>query len=80
MSSKLVFATASAVVLGGRQVVVGEAWHADDELVKQFPSLFTDDDRFVRSSGPRKVESAEKQAPVEQATKAPGEKRPTRRA
>jgi hypothetical protein len=58
--------------------VVGEAWHADDPVVKANPGLFTDDDRFARSSEARKVESAKEEAIVEQATKAPGEKRTTR--
>lgn len=43
----------------------GTAWAADDPLVKAHPGIFAADDRVVYRSADR----------VEQATKAPGEKR-----
>lgn len=53
----------------------GELWDADDPLVKERPDMFTDDlSGVTRTSVPPKRE-----APVEQATAAPGEKRQTRR-
>lgn len=46
----------------------GQAWDADDGLVKAKPDLFTDDDRFINRTGPLPTK-------VERATRAPGEKR-----
>jgi hypothetical protein len=57
------------------QLHAGEAWDADDALVKARPELFTDQPVVVRATGPSGVVDR----PVEQATRAPGEKRQTRR-
>lgn len=48
----------------------GDAWDADDPLVKANPSLFSDTPPVVHSSFGRKTFDE-----VEQATAAPGEKR-----
>lgn len=48
---------------------LGDAWNADDPLVKRHPECFQDHPPFVRTSGKKGVER------VEQATAAPGEKR-----
>lgn len=57
------------------QLTEGDLWDADDPVVREHPDWFSDDlEPIIRRSVP-KVES-----PVEQATAAPGEKRPTRRA
>lgn len=68
MGENVTFATASCVTeYGGRAVHVnaGEAWAADDPFVKANPAMFGPPPR-LRRTGP---------APVEQATRAPGEKR-----
>ncbi len=55
-------------------VIDGSFWRADDPVVVAYPSLFTTDVRYnLHSSEPLD------DAPVEQATAAPGEKRTTRR-
>jgi hypothetical protein len=59
---------------GTRQPVVirkGEAWAADDPIVKANPSLFTADAGKARTTVQREV--------VEQKTKAPGERSQVRR-
>ena len=69
MSDNLVYAITEAVAfIDGNRVVVhrDEPWNADDPVVVARPDLFT--------PAPSKVQST-----VEQATKAPGEKRNTRR-
>lgn len=48
------------------RLIKGQVWDADDPFVKARPQLFTAPDAPIRSV-------------VEQATKAPGEKRETRR-
>ncbi len=51
----------------------GDLWDAEDPVVRDHPEWFDDDlDSAAKRSVPR-------EAPVEQATAAPGEKRPTRR-
>lgn len=53
-----------------------ETYAADDPLVKAYPWLFsTDDEMAERGNEPALRESA----PIEQATRAPGERRPGRR-
>jgi len=54
------------------RLVAGEAWDADDPFVRAHPDLFTDAPLTVRRTVPARVER-----PVEQATRAPGEKRTT---
>lgn len=84
---KIVFAntTATVSVGPGNHVTVheGEHWPANDPIVQAHPGLFTADARRgLRISRPLEEESdaSEPEAPIEQATKAPGEKRTTRRA
>jgi hypothetical protein len=75
--SIVVALTDSMVGNGGRQPVVirkGEAWDADDPIVKANPSLFSTDPGNARTTALRPAER-----PVEQATKAPGEKSRARR-
>jgi len=70
----LVFANCTTWISATAQLVQDEAWDADDPIVKARPELFNDEPSIVR--GTRKRE-----APVEVATAAPGEKRTrTRRA
>ena len=62
----------SVVSNGTRQPTVlrkGEAWSADDPVVRAHPGLF--------SADPGKARASER--PVEQATRAPGEKSRARR-
>lgn len=54
------------------QVKEGQAWHADHPLVKDHPDAFSSEPLVIYPRG--------WEAPVEQATAAPGEKRATRRA
>lgn len=61
-----------------RAVHVGEHYPADDPVVKAMPDAFSPDPRYgVQWTGPPPPEMAE--APVEQATAGPGEKRNVRR-
>lgn len=61
--------------LGG-MVQKGSHWPADDPVVRAHPEYFSADARYGLNYS---VEPAGWDAPVEQATKAPGEKRQTRR-
>ncbi len=56
------------------RLVEGEVWDASDPLVKARPDLFTDAAPRVRNSTGKPVKAVRKQV-VEQATRAPGEKR-----
>ncbi|HEY9375030.1 hypothetical protein [Streptomyces sp.] len=56
----------------------GTAWDAGDPLVKQFPDLFSADNRFVNRTVPHEQPVADEQ-PVERATRAPGERSQARR-
>lgn len=49
----------------------GEAWHAGDAFVRANPGLFADQPPTVRGTAPTPAESA----PVERATRRPGERR-----
>lgn len=49
----------------------GQAWDANDPLVKARPELFTEDDRYINRTVP--VEQTRKR--VERATRRPGERR-----
>lgn len=76
--SIVVALTDSMVGNGTRQPVVvrkGEAWDGGDPIVKANPSLFSSDAARARSS----VLRNSKDRPVEQSTKAPGEKSRARR-
>jgi hypothetical protein len=83
---RIVYATATTTVSapGGLpvQVTWGSHWPASDPVVKAHPELFTDDPTpGLRVSAPLEGgTAAATEAPVEQATRAPGERRPTRRA
>lgn len=82
MTIRVVFATDTAALPlpSGASVVVhrGQHWSADDPVVKAHPGLFSDDPRYGLTYSVPPPEMAE--APVEQATAAPGEKRATRRS
>ena len=76
--SIVVALTDSMVGNGTRQPVVikrGEAWDADDPIVKANPSLFTADAGKARTT----VQRTAKDRPVESSTRAPGEKSRARR-
>lgn len=76
----VVFALDTAsVAFGGGQAVVhkGQHWAATDPLVQQYPHLFTTDPRYGMKYTVEPVGFND--APVEQATAAPGEKRSARR-
>lgn len=78
----VVYAKQSAQVMtpdGGRHMVYGgQHWPADDPVVLASPAgLFTPDARYGLAYSTPPPEMAD--APVEQATAAPGEKRNTRR-
>jgi hypothetical protein len=72
----IVYATGTRHV-GTGVVHKGSHWPADDPIVRAHPDLFSDDPRYGLSYT---AEPDGWDAPVEQATKAPGEKRATRRA
>lgn len=72
---------------GGNRVPVriGEPWDAADPLVEQYPDCFAAHVKAVRSTlDPRGFveyeQAAETEAPVETATRAPGETRNVRRS
>ncbi len=78
----IAYARATVTVMtpdGGRHTVIGgQHWPADDPVVKAAPAgTFSADPRYGLSYSSAPPEMAE--APVEQATAAPGEKRSTRR-
>lgn len=79
MQVKYATATTSVGLRHGGTIVVGKGthWHADDPVVIDHPDLFSDDPRYglVFTEAPEGFD-----APVEQATAGPGEKRNTRRA
>lgn len=83
----VVYAKTNVVLaFGGQrvQVRVGEPWNADDPLVKAYPDTFAPNVKAVRSTeDPRGFveyeQAAEAEAPVETATRAPGEARNVRR-
>jgi hypothetical protein len=72
MSTTIAIEGAVVSVNGDRiPVRAGEAWDANDPVVRLFPHLFSDDPAHLR----RTTEMV-----VEQATAAPGERRNVRRA
>jgi hypothetical protein len=81
---QVVYATATQHV-GAGLVRKGTHWPADDPIVKAHPDLFSSDPRYgllysVEPDGwDEPVGQTAQDPPVEQATKAPGEKRQTRR-
>ena len=78
--ANVVMATSTCHVGETLMLNEGELWAADDPFVLARPELFTDDLESVtrRSVKPAKA-ATPVEAPVEQATAAPGEKRQTRR-
>jgi hypothetical protein len=76
---KVVYATTNTTVTreGGVGITIhaGQHWPANDPVVKDYPDLFSDDPR----NGLRVSAPLAEDAPVEQATAAPGEKRTTRK-
>ena len=54
-------------------IVEGEVWAADDPLVLARPDLFTDSPPVIRRTAPAP-------APIETASKAPGERRSVKRS
>lgn len=79
----VVYARASAVLAhGGHRIAVsaGDPWDAADPLVRRYPDMFTRELAYVRvSTDPRGYREVEAEPPVERGTRAPGERRPTRR-
>lgn len=77
---RYVFSRTTTLVVDGsgrHHLRAGDAWHADHPLVEAHPDWFSDEPIDVK---PRNwVPRAEEEQKVEQATKAPGEKRNTRR-
>lgn len=78
---KIVYATSTSLVTdpntGVRGTVnKGSHWSADDPVVQQHPELFSEDPRWGLNYS---VEPEGWDAPVEQATAAPGERRAVRR-
>lgn len=71
----VVFAKETVHAAGGL-IRKGSHWPVTDPVVRQHPDLFSSDPRYGLSYS---TEPAGWDAPVEQATKAPGEKRQTRR-
>jgi hypothetical protein len=82
---KVVYATTSATVAhAGQRVGVraGEPWDASDPLVEQYPAMFAENVRMVRTT--RAAEGVmpvteDREPQVETATRGPGEQRRTRR-
>lgn len=71
---KIVFATVDCIVAHAGQRVrlaPGEAWDAEDSLVRAHPEMFSETPAFARRTDGSGVVAAV----VEQATKAPGERR-----
>jgi hypothetical protein len=81
MALEVVYARAQGFVTtpdGGRHNVArGSHWSANDPVVLAQPDLFSTDPRFGLAFSTPPPELSE--APVEQATAAPGERRNTRR-
>lgn len=79
--SKVVYAKTSVVVAhaGHRHALrAGEPWDGDDPLVQRYPDMFVQQLPAVRSTqDPRGFREYE--PPVERATRAPGERRTTKR-
>ncbi len=69
----VVFAAVTGSVRHGENIIrmaAGQPWAADDPFVRARPDLFTDAASVLHRTAPAR--------PVEQATKAPGERRAAR--
>lgn len=80
---KIVYARFTTWVTSSVQIIEGEAWRADDPIVKKRPEFFAELPKIVRTTLPRHLRAEPPieppvEPPVEQATAAPGEKRTTR--
>lgn len=77
------YATVSAMVTwsGGKVLLNAGSTTADDDhpLVRERPDLWTDEAPEAHLIGPKRQAEASGEQPVERATRAPGERRPTRR-
>ena len=75
MSYKFANQTCKVFLSDGRaaQIHAGQAWSTASQVVKERPEMFDDDPPVVHGA-------ATVEAPVEQMTAAPGEKRATKRA
>lgn len=74
-----VFCRVSTLVMspGRYRLRPGDVWHADHPVVAAYPDYFTEEPPVIL---PQDWTPPVEEPPVEQATKAPGEKRSTRRA
>ena len=75
MGYKFAASTCSVFLPGGRRAYLrrGQAWSTESEVVKGHPELFVDHPLEIHGEPVA-------EAPVEQMTAAPGEKRTTKRA
>jgi hypothetical protein len=64
---------------GGRRVDRGTSYPDDHPIVKTYPGMFVTPDEWAAAHQVAEPTRGAKEPPVEQATAAPGEKRPTRR-
>lgn len=74
----VVYATTNCTVAHkGEAVAVraGDPWDAGSPVVKAYPSLFVAEHDAVRSGDRGDIAPVDDDAPVERATRAPGEKR-----
>ena len=73
----VVYATTNCTVAHGGEAVpirAGDFWDGDSSIVKAYPGLFVDEHDAVRGGDDGTITSVD-DAPVEHATRAPGEKR-----
>jgi hypothetical protein len=78
-----VFAITSTVIgspQGTVRIHEGEAWASDDPIVAANPSLFGEKPTKLRRTTQAPAWVPQEEAPVEEATAAPAEKRTTKRA
>lgn len=73
-----VYATTNCTVAHGGEAVAihaGDPWDSDSPIVKNYPSLFVNEHDAIRSGDRGEIVAVDDTAPVERATRAPGEKR-----
>lgn len=56
-------------------IAAGDPWDASSPIVKAYPGLFVDEHDAVRSGDQGAITPVDDDAPVERATRAPGERR-----
>ena len=74
----VVYATTNCTVAhNGAAVVVqaGDPWDANSPVVKAYPGVFVSEHDAVRSGDGGEIVATDDEAPVERATRAPGERR-----